>query len=341
MNFRSKQMKKTTIADVAKHANVSKSTVSQYLNQRYDYMGEQTKERIEKAIAELKYSPNILARGLKQKSSTTIGVIVANILHVFSTQVIRAIEDFCNEKDFHVIVCNADDDPVKEKRYIDMLRAKQVDGIIAFPTGENVELYKGIIAENYPVVFMDRLIPGITINTILLDNEQAAFLAVDEFVKKGHQRIGMVSPPLTQNVTPRFERMEGYKKALEHHGIQFHPDYILSGEIEEMHRKLKQMMCLPIPPTAILAINDRTLIEILTYTKEEQLRIPEDLALINVDDVSFAGIYNPALTTIAQPAFEMGKKAAEVLFDLMRDKNVSADAKVYRFKPELIVRESC
>ncbi|MBP2076090.1 LacI family DNA-binding transcriptional regulator [Oceanobacillus polygoni] len=333
-------MKKTTIADVAKHANVSKSTVSQYLNQRYDYMGEQTKERIEKAIAELKYSPNILARGLKQKSSTTIGVIVANILHVFSTQVIRAIEDFCNEKDFHVIVCNADDDPVKEKRYIDMLRAKQVDGIIAFPTGENVELYKGIMEENYPVVFMDRLIPGITINTILLDNEQAAFLAVNEFVKKGHERIGVVSPPLTQKVTPRFERMEGYKKALEHHGIEFNPDYILSGEIEEMHTKLKKMMRLPVPPTAILAINDRTLIEILTYTKEEQVRIPEDLALINVDDVSFASIYNPALTTIAQPAFEMGKKAAEVLFDLIRDKGLSADVKVYRFKPELIVRES-
>ncbi|WP_156855222.1 LacI family DNA-binding transcriptional regulator [Oceanobacillus sp. AG] len=334
-------MKKTTIADVAKHANVSKSTVSQYLNQRYDYMGEQTKKRIEKAIEELNYSPNILARGLKQKSSTTIGVIVANILHVFSTQVIRAIEDFCNEKDFHVIVCNADDDPVKEKRYIEMLRAKQVDGIIAFPTGENVELYKGIIEGNYPVVFMDRLIPEIPINTILLDNEQAAFLAVDEFVKKGHERIGVVSPPLTQKVTPRFERIQGYKKALEHHGIRVEPTYILSGEIEEMHRKLKEMMCLPIPPTALLAINDRTLIEILTYTKEEQLRIPDDLALINVDDVSFASIYNPALTTIAQPAFEMGKKAAEVLFDLMHDKNLSTDTKVYRFKPELIIRESC
>src|SRR5690625_1459685 len=121
-------MKAITIADVAKHAGVSKSTVSQYLNKRYNYMGEKTKLRIEQAVAELGYSPNIVARSLKQKSTTTIGVIVANILHVFSTQVIRAIEDFCNDMNFHVIVCNADDDPVKEKRYIDMILAMQVDG---------------------------------------------------------------------------------------------------------------------------------------------------------------------------------------------------------------------
>lgn len=108
-------MKTVTMADVAQHAKVSKSTVSQYLNKRFDYMGEDTKKRIEAAINELGYRPNIVARSLKQKSTTTIGVIVANILHSFSTQVIRAIEDMCHDSDFHTIVCNADDDPIKEK----------------------------------------------------------------------------------------------------------------------------------------------------------------------------------------------------------------------------------
>src|SRR5690606_32142751 len=131
-------MKTVTMADVAQQAGVSKSTVSQFVNNRFDYMSEETKKRVEQAIMELDYRPNILARSLKQKTTTTIGVIVANILHTFSSQIIRTIEDACNEADFHVMVCNADDDPVKERKYIEMLRAKQVDGIIILPTGSNV-----------------------------------------------------------------------------------------------------------------------------------------------------------------------------------------------------------
>ena len=151
-------MKKMTIGDVAKHASVSKSTVSQYLNKRYKYMSEQTRERVAASIEELDYRPNIVARSLKQKSTFTIGVIVANILHSFSTQIIRAIENKFHEKGFHIIVCNADDEPDKEKDYIEMLMAKQVDGIIIFPTGGNVSLYEQMKKTDFPIVFMDRTI---------------------------------------------------------------------------------------------------------------------------------------------------------------------------------------
>ncbi|AUJ24808.1 HTH-type transcriptional regulator KdgR [Virgibacillus dokdonensis] len=107
-------MKKVTITDVATYAGVSKSTVSQFLNKRFDYMSVKTKERVDAAIKELGYQPNIIARSLKQRSTKTIGVIVANILHDFSTRVIRAIEDYCHTEDYHVIVCNADDNPEKK-----------------------------------------------------------------------------------------------------------------------------------------------------------------------------------------------------------------------------------
>lgn len=334
-------MKRVTLSDVAKHADVSKSTVSQYLNKRFDYMGEKTKERIEKSIKELGYQPNFIARSLKQKSTTTIGVIVANILHAFSTQVIRAIEDICHEYDFHIIVCNADDDPTKEKKYIDMLRAKQVDGIIIFPTGGNVDLYQKMEEENYPVIFIDRTVPDVSIPSIMLDNEKAARLAVQYFIDKGYQRIGIITTSIIRNIAPRIERIRGYKQTLQDNGLEIVEDYMKSVELLQIQDGLKEMLSLEQPPQAILAGNDLALVEILKYVKENDLKIPSNIALIGIDDVSFASFYSPALTTIAQPAFEMGTKAAELLLNKIQKKAGEEHQQVYRFEPKLTIRESC
>ncbi|MBG9448048.1 LacI family transcriptional regulator [Cytobacillus firmus] len=333
-------MKTVTMADVAQHAKVSKSTVSQYLNKRFDYMGEDTKKRIEAAINELGYRPNIVARSLKQKSTTTIGVIVANILHSFSTQVIRAIEDMCHDSDFHTIVCNADDDPIKEKKYIEMLRAKQVDGIILLPTGDNADLYNEMLKEKYPIVFVDRTVPDVPIPSMLLDNEKAAGLGVQHFIDNGYRKIGIITNVI-RNVTPRMERLNGYKKTLELNGFPLRKEYIKSLEVSKIKEGLKEMLELEDPPKAILAGNDLTLIEILKYVKENNLKVPEDLAIIGIDDVSFASFYEPGLTIVAQPAFEIGKKAAELLLNQIQKKTAAEEKLVYRFEPKLIIRESC
>jgi LacI family transcriptional regulator, kdg operon repressor len=333
-------MKKATIADVAQHAKVSKSTVSQYLNKRYDYMAENTKQRIEEAIKELDYRPNIVARSLKQKSTMTIGVIVANILHNFSTQVIRSIEDMCHLYDFHLIVCNADDDPEKEKRYIEMLRDKQVDGIILFPTGDNVELYEEMVDEKYPVIFVDRIVPEVSIPSVMLDNENAAGLAVQHFIEKGYERIGIITNVI-RNVSPRMERITGYKKALQSNGIPIKEQYIKKLEINKIQAGLEEMLSLGEPIQAILAGNDLTLMEILKYVKKQGLRIPADLAIIGIDDVSFASFYEPALTIVEQPSFEIGKKAAELLLSKIQKKDVEDEQTNFRLEPRLIVRNSC
>ncbi|GGA90895.1 LacI family DNA-binding transcriptional regulator [Ornithinibacillus halotolerans] len=332
-------MKTVTITDVAKHAGVSKSTVSQYLNKRYDYMAEKTKKKIEQAIEELGYQPNFLARSLKQKSTTTIGVITANILHVFSTQVIRAIEDFCNQHDFHVIVCNADDDAEKEKKYMDMLRAKQVDGIIIFPTGDNVETYNQMLKENYPIVFVDRYVPGLEVSAILLDNMKASTMAVNEFTRNGYEKIGLILPENPELITPRRERILGYKEAMKANGLTINPEYIQSTEVKNMQQALDTLLALPDPPNAIIAGNDLALYEVLKYTKEKEIHIPKDLGIVAIDDVPFANLYYPAITSIAQPAFEMGTKAAYLLFEKINKQNTSSE-EVFRFEPELIVRSS-
>ncbi|WP_102347811.1 LacI family DNA-binding transcriptional regulator [Bacillus sp. Marseille-P3661] len=334
-------MKTITITDVAKHANVSKSTVSQFLNKRYDYMSVKTKKRIEEAVEELGYTPNFVARSLKQKSTSTIGVIVANILHAFSTQVIRAIEDVCNEDDFHIIVCNADDEPEKEKKYIEMLLAKQVDGLIIFPTGDNLDLYQGMVEKNFPVVFVDRMVSNVPITTVLLDNEQSSRLAVDYLVSKGYTQMGIITPPIIRNVTPRVERLNAFKKSLQEFGIQINESYIKSLDVQQIKHELEKMHARKMFPQALLAANDLALVEILKFAKENHIKIPTDVAVIGIDDVNFASFYSPPLTTIAQPSFEIGTKAAKVLLDKIRDKNEVPVQQIFRLPPKLIIRESC
>lgn len=332
-------MKTVTMADVAKYANVSKSTVSQYVNKRFDYMSEDTKNRIEETIRTLDYRPNILARSLKQKSTTTIGVIVANILHTFSSQIIRTIEDVCNEADFHVMVCNADDDPVKEKKYIEMLRAKQVDGIIILPTGVNVELYKEMVDNKYPVVFVDRTVADVPIPSVMLDNEKAAEIAVQHFVENGFDRIGIITN-IVKNITPRKERVEGYIEAMLKNGLEIRGEYIKNLEVSAVQKGLEEMLALPNPPQAILAGNDLVLIEVLKLVKKQSIRIPKDLAVIGIDEVSFSAFYEPGLTIIEQPAIQIGRKAAELLLNKIQTKEAGNDKAVYRFDPKLVVRES-
>lgn len=334
------EMKNVTISDVAKYARVSKSTVSQFLNGRYEYMSESTKTLIEEAIERLDYRPNIVARSLKQKITTTIGVIVTNILYTFSTQVIRAIEDICHEHGFHSIICNADDDSEKEKRYIEMLQAKQVDGIILFPTGGNVELYQSMWASGFPIVFISRYMQDVPIPSVVLDNVQASRLAVQHFISKGYERIGIITTPIMNNIVPRKERISGFKQALQDNRLLLDEKFFISVEIEKIADNLKQLMVKNHLPQAILAGNDMVLMEILKFCMNNHISIPRDLAVIGIDDVAFASFYNPPLTTIAQPTFEMGKKAAEILFDRIFKKETK-NIHIIRFEPMLIQRESC
>ncbi|KAF0995248.1 HTH-type transcriptional regulator KdgR [Geobacillus sp. TFV-3] len=332
-------LKKVTMADVAKLANVSKSTVSQYLNKRYEYMSEETRKRIAEAIEELGYQPNIIARSLKQKTTATIGVIVFNMLHMLTTQVLHAIEEECQKRGFQVIVCNSGDDPEKEKTYVDTLLAKQVDGLIVFPTGKNDDVYHRLVAEQFPLVFVDRMVPGVEADSVLLDNLGAAEMAVDYFASYGYNRIAIVTPPLVPYNVPRMERLEGFRAAMRKRGLDVEDRNIIAADPDALPEVLKQRFAEPKRPNALFAINDLTLMGVLRFVKDAGVRVPDEVAIINIDDVPFADIYTPALTTIAQPTFAMGKKAAERVFEQMDRKRVD-QPKVFRFSPTLMERTS-
>jgi len=328
-------MKKLTIEDVAQQAGVSKSTVSQFLNKRFKYMSEATKNRIAAVIEELNYQPNGLARSLKQNRTHMVGIIVANIDYSLSIQCIRAIENELQIQGIQVIICNTDENTEKESKYVETLVARQVDGLIIFPTGSNPSLYTRLTEAHYPMVFMDRLVEGVTAQSLLLDNEMAVKLGIGELKRNGHKRIALLSLPLGEHaITPRKERMSGYKKAIEEAGLMLSEEYISSVPREEIGSQVKRMMELPQPPTALLASNDIVLAEILKYANHHSISIPDDLSVVGIDDAEFAHIYNPVITTIRQPAYEMGMQAAKIILSCIEDKGSYVPI-TYRFLPSL------
>jgi LacI family transcriptional regulator, kdg operon repressor len=320
-------MEKVTMADVAKLAGVSKSTVSQFLNKRFEYMGEKTKLKIEEAIEELGYQPNFIARSLKQKRTSMVGIIVANITHYFSTEISRAIEDYCHTHDLHAIVCNADDDPEKEKKYIEMLRAKQVDGLIIFPTGQNNDLYKTMVRQGYPVVFVDRKVENLEVFSVITDNTDSTYKAVQHVIEKGHRNIAFVVQPLT--VSTRIDRLAGYKQALTDAGLEIKPDFIIESSISDLKSKLEQLFSLEVKPTALFAANDRVFMAVGEFLKEKGIKLGKELELIVFDNIPFSHLLESPITFIIQPAADMGKKAAELLFQQINKENTLPEVFVF------------
>ncbi|MBN6886756.1 LacI family transcriptional regulator, kdg operon repressor [Cytobacillus horneckiae] len=331
--------KKITISDVAEKAGVSKSTVSQYINQRYKYMSSETKERIERVINELNFRPNDNARNLKVKKTKVVGILVANILHTLSTEIIQIVEDRLQHNGMKAFVCNSADDPEKEKEYIDLLIAKQVDGIIIFPVGNDYTVYNYLINYSIPIVFVDRLVDGITTDSVLLDNHAASFLAVSTLAEKGHENIAFFTLPIDFPVTPRIERIDGYKKAMAACQLKLREELVFSISKDKIQDALQNCLHLNKPPTAIIAGNDLVLLQILKYLKKNNVSVPEKMAVIGIDNVLYADLYEPSITTIAQPIQQMGLKAAELLLD--RIKNESQHPFItYRFAPEIVERNS-
>lgn len=333
-------MKKVTMQDVAKLAGVSKSTVSQFMNNRYEYMAKDTKNRIEEAVNDLGYIPNQIAKSLKQKKTSTIGVIVANIIHSFSNEIIRAIEDLCELNDVHLFVCNADDNPEKEKSYMEMLIAKQVDGLIIFPTGGNMEYYHYLKQIKFPIVFIDRKIDPCIYPTFMLDNKQAANLAVSELIQSNKNKIGLVSTTIEKKITPRIERIEGYKETLSNHKFTVHEEWMVVTKRNNIINELETMWESGNFPNAFFAVNDVSLIELLKFLKSKKLEVPNEISVISVDDSPFLEISTPPTSVVKQPTFDIGRDAAQKILELITGEKIQEIYEVERYAPILIKRDS-
>jgi LacI family transcriptional regulator len=322
--------------DVAHRARVSVATVSHVLNGTRP-VAPSTQERVLAAIDELGYERNMLARGLKMKRTHTLGLLVSDIQNPFFTAVVRGVEDTALARGYHLFLCNTAEDPQREDDYVRELRKKQVDGLLVASSAPRLEPAHEIRHLDLPVVFLDREVTGVEGDTIRVDNRKGMRLATEHLVGLGHTRVGMVSGPLDK--TSGFERYQGLKEALSDLGAELDDALVRYGgfKLAGGREAAGELLEVSRPPTALVVANNLMTLGALLAIRERGWRIPEDLSVVGFDDMEWAALMNPPLTTIAQPAYEMGQRAVKMLFERMDDNR--AQERIF-LEPRCIVRES-
>jgi DNA-binding LacI/PurR family transcriptional regulator len=326
------------IKDVARRAGVSSATVSRVLAGK-PHVRPELRERVWKAVEELGYQPNRVARSLRAQQSRIIGLIISDIQNPFFTSVVRAVEDAAYEGGFSVFLCNSDEDPEKEKMYLDLMRAEKVAGVIVSPTREAGNPFQNVLDDRIPVVTIDRRALGAETDTVLIDNVGATYNIVSHLIADGHRRIGAVIG--TSNITTGRERMEGYVRALTTHGIDVSPELttqVLPKE-QQGYEATERLLGMSNPPTAIFTGNNLLTIGALKSIHSRNLTIPDDVALAGFDEMRWSSLIKPGLTVVEQPTYELGQAAAELLLKRIDDPSRSIHEVILNAR--LIVRQSC
>ncbi|AAM23502.1 LacI family transcriptional regulator [Caldanaerobacter subterraneus subsp. tengcongensis MB4] len=328
-----------TIKDIARLANVSVTTVSRVINNKPEGVSEETRQKILKLVKELGYQPNAIARGLVTKKTKTIGLIIPDISNPFFPDIARGVEDSAHIYGYNVFLCNTDDNLEKESEYIRALKEKYVDGIIF--TSSSIPKHEHIIElveSGIPVVIMDRRVDSENIYGVFLDNYEGGYIATKHLIDLGHEKIGCITGPLYTKSAK--ERLEGYKKALLDSGIKidekliFEGDYKINGGIIGAERLLKDNKDM----SAIFACNDLMAYGAYKTIRSFGYKIPDDISVVGFDDIQLSQILEPQLSTIKQPAYDMGLTAARMLIKLIEGKKLKK--KIINFRPQLVIRQS-
>ncbi len=326
-----------TIQDVAARANVSIATVSRVINRSSHKVSRETKKRVLKAIQDLDYRPNALARGLHMKKSMTIGVIIPDISNHYYAEIVRGIQDVADRKGYNIILQNTDRIQARIVKSIYLFREKIADGIIF--SGGVIHGFKPLSALKElrkRVVVIGR--HEVNFPAIMVDNIGGAAQAVQHLIDLKHSRIGFIGGP--ESSTTAIDRLTGYKSVLAQNGYSFDENLVTRSNLtpEGGYRAAKKIIAeKQASPTAIFAANDQMAFGAIYAAKEMGLQVPRDLAVVGFDDVPLSSYFIPSLSTIAIPMYNLGAKAMEMLVNLISGKKFS---RIKWFKTRLISRES-
>jgi LacI family transcriptional regulator len=328
----------STISDVARRAGISAMTVSRVINNSGDISPE-TRERVEKAIADLGYVPNALARSLRFKQTKTLALVLADITNPFFTTLARGVEDAASEQGFSVIFCNTDESESKEAEYLNVVLQKQVDGLLLVPaccSGDSVTFLQ---EHKATVVVLDRRMSDAKVDTVRCDSEEGAYRLTRHLLDLGHTRIAILSgPPAASTAT---DRVAGYRRALAEAGLESHAELVYHGEFDQAsgHQMALQALAVTPRPTALFAANNFITSGAFRAVRQAGLRVPEDISIVSFDDLPTASDMGPSLTVAAQPAYEMGRQATEILLTRLAGEGPAEPQEIV-LPIEIIVRES-
>jgi DNA-binding LacI/PurR family transcriptional regulator len=312
--------------------------VSRVVNRSPHRVTPATERRVRSAVRALGYRANIIAQGLKNRSSRTVALIVPDISNPFFPAIARGIEDSARAHGYAVLLCNTYEDLDRENAYLGLLRNRWVDGVIFATVGSNTRHLRALRRARLPVVLVARDVEGLAIDTVRVDNFRGEFDATAHLLRLGHRRIAHIAGPPALHVAA--ERRRGYLEALRTAGLEgtaviVEGDFTAEGGRGAMTAALRARP----PVTAVAAANDLMAIGALETLRSLGARVPQDVAVVGFDDITFASLVSPALTTVAQPKYRMGQLAMERLMQLLHDGDVHSRQTV--LVPELVIRESC
>jgi len=327
----------TNMKDVAKAAGVSIATVSRVLANKA-YVRPEIRQQVMQVVEDLNYRPNRVARSLRSQKTSIISLIVSDIQNPFFTAVTRAVEDVASAHDMSVFVCNSDENQVKELRYLEHMQAENVAGIIFSPTRLTSDDFPNQVDTDLPIVLIDRQVTGADLDSVLIDNQRAAYELAEHLIQDGHRRLGAM---FDSTSTTGRERRQGFMQALGDYGLEADPELVVTIEAREDlgYQTTWHLLNHPDRPQAIFCSNGLMARGAYRALQESGLLIPDQVGFASFDDTAWAGLVDPPVTVIRQPTYEIGKTATELLLERLRDPGRATRRVV--LKPTLVIRRSC
>ena len=335
-NRRPRAKKKITLRDVAIHAGVSPKTVSNVIND-WPYITDETREKVQRSIDALSYRPNGLATSLRTGRTNTIGVMIPDITNPFFGQLMRGCEDVLYAAGYSIFLCNTGEDPIKERRYLDMLVNRGVDGLIMVGSRSNSEVLTAVVQDSFPIVTVDSPEQQGNKTVIGIDNIGGAKMAVKYLIDCGHTRIAHLGGPAQRLAADH--RLQGYRQALENAGIPY--DETLVDRCAPTIRGGYQSSLALIPskkPTALFCYNDLMAVGAMVACRQLDLNIPHDIAIVGFDDIAIASLVEPALTTVQVRQYDLGRLSSDLLLERLSGKEITQT--YVQFPVELMIRNS-
>ncbi|MDQ0297945.1 LacI family repressor for deo operon, udp, cdd, tsx, nupC, and nupG [Salibacterium salarium] len=326
-----------TIKDVAKQANVSVATVSRVLS-KADTVSEKNTQSVLEAVEKLNYKPNALGRYLRTAHTKTILVVVPDITNPFFSNVMKGIQTLANEREYDVLVMDAEHAHFDTMKCFDMLEQKQVDGLIMLTSRFDQQTLIDLSAE-HSIVLACEYLEGTTIPTVSIDNVSAARKMTEYLIDLAYTNIAHITGPM--ETVLGIDRLRGFKQALQARTIPVKTSYIQEGDfsVDSGYNVMFKLLAMEDRPDAVFAANDEMAMGAINAAKAFDLKVPEDIAIVGFDDIRMASMFTPQLTTVSQPTFDIGQKSMSLLLDLLNKEPLTQSQFV--LENTLMVRDSC